>query len=444
MLATLFNRQPNVVEQQITEALELDEITRANQFRRAWDAYYGRFTKPLKVKTGQSDDNVLVNFARVIVDKGISFLFGQDLQFELDETQQTPEEDWLQACWDANRKMIFLQKLALNGAVCGHVFVKIVAAPYPRLILLDPATVLPIWEPDDIEQVLKYRIQYPAVDPQTGKPISIRQWIERDGAIWRITDQVSRNGGTWQTTSETVWPHLWPPIVDCQNLPNPNEFWGLPDLPEDVLQLNQGINFVLSNLARIIRYHAHPKTWGRGFTANQLNIAVDETIVLPSPDAELRNLEMVSDLSSSIALYERLREALHEVTRVPEVATGKLDSAGALSGVALNILYQPLLEKTETKRRTYGDLLIELNRRLLALGGYGEDNRTVLHWAKLLPRDMLQERQAALLDHQLGVSKNTLLQQLGYDAEMEQQKRAEEDAVLGEQLLGAFDRDQAE
>ncbi len=352
----------NIVERQLQEIAALDEIARASRFKRAWDAYYGRFTKPLKVKSGQADDNVVVNFARVVVDKGVSFLFGQDVGFELDLIEETAAEEWLGACWAANRKMTTLQKLALNGAVTGHAFVKIVPSqPYPRLVVLDPSTVTVRWEPDDIETVVSYRIQYPAIDPQSGKPITVRQLIERDGQVWRITDQVSRtDSSTWTTTGEAVWPHPWPPIVDCQNLPAPNEYWGISDLEDDVLQLNYSINFVLSNLARIIRYHAHPKTWGRGFMANQLNIAVDETIVLPAPDAELRNLEMVSDLSSSIALYERLREALHEVTRVPEVATGKLDRAGTLSGVALNILYQPLLEKTETKRRTYGDLLVEL------------------------------------------------------------------------------------
>lgn len=448
ILASLWNKSENAVERQIAEALSMEEIARLRQFKTAWERYYGRFPKPLKVRSGQPDDNVIVNMARVIVDKGVSFLFGQDVTFEIDETTTTPAEEWLASCWQANRQMTFLQKLALNGGVCGHVFVKIVLDPqyaYPRLILLDPATVLPVWDPHDIERVLRYRIQYPATDPDTGKPITIRQWIELDGAVWRITDQVSRADSTqWVTTAENTWPYPWPPIVDCQNLPNPNEYWGLPDLGEDLLQLNESINFVLSNLARIIRFHAHPKTWGRGFTAQQLKIAVDETIVLPSPDAELHNLEMESDLASSIALYERLREALHEVARVPDVATGKLDRTGPLSGVALSILYQPLIEKTETKRRTYGDLLVELNRRMLALGGFGEDNITVLHWPELLPGDVLQERQAALLDHQLGVSARTLLQQLGYDPELEQQKRQEEDAALGDRLLTAFDRDEAE
>ncbi len=435
----------NIVERQLQEIAALDEISRAARFKKVWDAYYGRFAKPLKVKLNQPDDNVLVNFARVVVDKGVSFLFGQDVAFEISETEETAAEEWLDACWDANRKMTTLQKLALNGAVTGHAFVKIVPqqGAYPRLVVLDPSTVTVRWETDDIQQVVSYRIQYPAIDPDTGKPMAVRQLIERDSQVWRITDQVSRaDSTTWTTTSEAVWPHPWPPIADCQNLPAPNEYWGISDLEDDVLQLNHSINFVLSNLARIIRYHAHPKTWGRGFTANQLNIAVDETIVLPSADAELRNLEMVSDLSSSIALYERLREALHEVSRVPEVATGKLENVGSLSGVALQILYQPLIEKTETKRRTYGDLLIELNRRLLALGGYGEDNRTVLHWPELLPGDPKAEAETALLHQQLGVSQATILEKLGYNPELEAQKREAGSQQLGATMLSAFEQGQ--
>jgi hypothetical protein len=426
------------------EQAAADEIARAARIAQRWRAYHGQQPKPLRVRPGQPDDNVVVNYCRVIVDKGVSFLFGQDLRFELDEVAETEAEQWLAACWRANRKMTTLQKLALNGAIAGHAFIKIVPQqPYPRLVVLDPATVAVTWDPDDLEQVVRYRIQYPAIDPQTGKPITVRQLIARDGPTWQITDQRSPADRTvWQTVSETVWPYPWPPIVDCQNLPCPNEFWGISDLEDDLLQLNASINFVFSNLARIIRFHAHPKTWGRGFSANQLNVAVDETIVLPSPDASLQNLEMTSDLASSIQLLQRLREALHEIARVPEVATGRLERAGALSGVALQILYQPLIEKTETKRRTYGDLLTELNRRLLALGGYGDDQHTIIHWPALIPGDPESEAKTLLLWQQLGASQDTILQKLGLDPDLERQKRDVTSAALGEQLLTAFERGQ--
>jgi hypothetical protein len=289
--------------------------------------------------------------------------------------------------------------------------------------VLDPTTVVVSVAPDDHERVLSYRIQFPAVDPETGRPVVLRQLIVPDGGRWLIRDEKAYSGERWLTVSETIWPYEFPPIVDCQNLPNPHDYWGISDLEDDVLRLNETINFVLSNLVRIVRYHAHPKTWGRGFRADQLDLSVDETIILPSPEAELRNLEMQSDLSSSIQLYLRLREAFHEIVRVPEIATGRVQGIGSLSGIALQILYQPLIEKTETKRRLYGDLLVELNRRLLAIGGFGDEHLTTLHWPELIPGDPEAEAKTLLLWQQLGASTDTILRRLGLDPETEREKR---------------------
>ncbi|NOZ27974.1 MAG: phage portal protein [Chloroflexi bacterium] len=416
------------------------------RYKRAWDAYFGRFPKPLKVRQGKPDDNVIVNYCRVVADLSVAFLFGREPRFELDETADTDAEVWLRDAWRYNRKMILLQKMALNGAVCGHVFVKILPGePFPKLINLSPEYVHVITDPEDIDLVVRYVIEFPAVSPD-GTAITRRQTIERVGESasqqgrWHITEQEARGSGPYRTLSETDWPWPWPPIVDCQNLPSPNEYYGIADIEEDLVDINESINFVLSNMARIIRYHAHPKTWGRGFDARQLQIAVDETIVLPGEDAELRNLEMESDLESSIRLYERLREALHEVSRTPEVATGKLERAGALSGVALQILYQPLIDKIEAKRLTYGEMLVELNRRLLEMGGFGPDNVVTIHWPELLPKDVMAERQAALIDQQLGVSQDTILQRLGFDPELERQKRELSSADMAERMLEAFNR----
>ncbi len=117
-----------------------------------------------------------------------------------------------------------------------------------------------------------------------------------------------------------------------------------------------------------------------------------------------------------------------------------MESVGQLSGVALEILYQPLLEKTETKRLTYGDMLTEINRRLLAIAGYGDELYTELRWQELLPKDNLMQAQAGLALKQLGVSGDTLVQEAGYDPDVERKKRAlEPDNNLGSAFLKAFD-----
>mgnify|MGYP001184572068 CR=1 FL=1 len=434
--------ETNYIVQALEKLRWQSETQRLKKFQKNWEQYYGKGPKPMAVKSGKPDDNVRLNFARMIVDKGVSFLFGKEVKFELTEGEKTPAEQWLDDCWAANRKMTTLQKVALNGGVCGHSFVRLYTEPgkkFPRVIVLDPETVTISLAADDIDTVYSYKIQYPSIDPDTDKSVTVRQVIERDGPYWRIKDERGDIGaGSWQTISDSKWPYTFPPIVDCQNLPAPNEFWGISDIEDDLIEVMNANNFIMSNLVKIVRYHGHPKTWGTGFQPTQMNTAVDETIVLPL-NATLQNLEMSGDMDKVLNIYKELKLFTHELSRVPEVATGKVESIGQLSGVALEILYQPLLEKTETKRMTYGDMLVEINRRLLALGGYGEELYTALRWQELLPKDSLMQANAALALKQLGVSGDTLMQEAGYDPDVEREKRKLEDTGLGEALLRSFD-----
>lgn len=419
---------------QIYQIAAEDEQARARRMDTAWEAYYGRAPDPLEVAPGQSDDNVKINKARVIVDKGVSFLFGEDITFTLDEHAPKDAQVYLDACWAANKKMTFLHGLALNGGVGGHVFVKIAPArpgeSFPRLIGLDPATLKVSWQPDDVSDVVSYVIQYNALDPLTQNPRNYRQTIKRAGAGWvSIDEQSTPDSPTWVEVGRVDWPHPYPPVADAQNLPAPNEFWGISDIEEDVLKLNRAASFTLSNAQRIIRFHAHPKTVSTGTDGADINVDVDGVIQLQNPDAKLWNLEMQSDLQATHNQAEMIQEAIHEVSRVPAISTGTLDKIGPLSGVALEILYQPLVEKTKTKRLLYGDLLMELCRRLLDLAGYGDDLVPSITWGKLLPVDPLQERQADLLEDQMGViSKQTIAERLGLDWKTEKKRMDEEDA----------------
>lgn len=438
----------------IRERVAADEQARQRRYRRAWEAYYGQHPQPLRVKKNKPNDNIIVNYCRLIVDVGIAFLFGEpdekglkELRFatDADDGATSVEEAWLQMVWRANRKMTTLQKIGLNGAVCGNTFVKVQRPPVPggppRIIVLDPAIVTPTWNPDDIDDVDGWQILYDATDPATGKPVQRRQTIERDGRGWTITDaQRVPPAETWQELSVERWPWAWSPIHHCQNLPDPNVFWGLADLEKDVLDLNAAVNFVLSNINTIVRYHAHPKTWGRGFRSDQMKVGADESIILESADAELRNLEMLSDLSSSTAFWEALRKALRETSHVPEVALGGFEDASRVSSLALKVLYGPLLMHTGRKRATYGEMLQELNAHLLEMGGMTYDGPVVNRWPFVLPEDPQQEAQTLLIDQQLGASKDTTLRRRGYNPAREAELRAEEGDGLGAQLLRAFER----
>lgn len=448
-------------------------IPRADQERKecmkeAWKAYRGEFQAPLKVEANQPNDNVISNRCAPIVDKGTSFLFGQVLKIEAsdeaaddeddatqgsanEEDTSSPIQDFLDGLWgDDDDRMTLLSNMGINGGVCGEVFVKLIPAQrqmkYPRIVVMDPLLVRIMTAPDDCSLTLAYVIEYPGVADFQKRQVIAR--VDPDGMAgiageydlddtWTITNYLRKgNAGSWyQAGEQEQWPYPFAPIFCCQNLPNPNESWGTPDLTPDLIDQNKVLNFIQSNISRIVKYHGHPLTYATGLAASQISIAVDELICLPSENSKLERLAPMDNFSGLLAFVEDIRSNMDEQSRVPAVALGRESSLpkGNLSGVALQLLFQPLMEKTVQKQRLYGKLIREVSRAALicsgkiALEDY-EDYPIGIHWPNLLPIDDTAAAQTALLLSQLGVSKATLMQELGYDADTEADKNAAEDA----------------
>lgn len=435
----------NAIETAIENTNREGEQSRLTMMRENWEAYYGRGKRPLKVEEGGVDDNACNNYAKVIVDKGVAFLFGKEIQFDIEEGNKTPEEEWLDACWQASGKMSLLQKLALAGGVCGTAFIRIHYTPgmeYPKLYLVDPETVSIVSEDDDVEAVNRYIETYTFMKKVDGtnRSVSIRRVYKKAGAQWVIEEQRSQGGRDFETTATYAWPYDFAPIVHCQNLAQPFQVWGEPDLNDSLKEAILTNDFIWSNTRKILRHHAHPKTIATGIQADKITNRVDGLMVLEAPGADIRNLEMQSDLVSSLEYSRRQIEFIHELSRVPEIATGKVENVGQLSGIALEILYQPLLEKTAAKRITYGEMITELNRRLLTIGGKGTNVYPKIVWQELLPKDVSVVANAALVKNQLGVSLESLQRELNYDPDKELPRWRDEQSNLGGKLLADLDR----
>ena len=427
---------------------EAESMARKRRVRDAWQAYYGTTPAPLqpsKRPDGKPDstDDVPVNMSRLVVDEGVSFLFGKPVTFTVPETAPEGTQELLDRIWEQNRQPQVLHDLALNGAVAGHTFYKIIppaaAGQAPRVVVVDPSNVDMECDPDDVDTIVRYTITWTVV--RQGDVYQRRQTITVNdgGGSWTITDEESSADSiSWRVLDTTTWAFPWPPVGHCKNLPAPNELWGTADLEPSVTGLDQSLRFLLSNLRRIVRFHAHPKTIASGLRAKDLQTGPDGLLVLPSPESRIWNLEMQSDLASSLELYGRIKEALHQTARVPEVAAGKVDQVGNLSGIALQILFSPLLQKTETKRVLYGHMLSQASGRLLALMGATVDRPVQVTWPELLPKDSQAEANTAVTLQTLGVSVSTLLERLGFDPALEADRRMQDPSRAGADLLRAF------
>lgn len=470
-----------------------DEADRLQRYSRAWDAYDGEGPLPFDDEDGQAKDNVRLPYAELLVDKVVSFLAGKGgVEIQLDpvtdeaaedevDDAEDPEESEdqdgdderdreaeidaareraraaLDEVWPEEDRHVDFHNLATNGGVCGHAWLRIYEDG--RVAVLDPSTVTVVWSADDIGIVERYLIEWNAIDDD-GLAVARRHRIEPDDpgspSFWTIYDEELDDDFGWVEVADEdpdgdeeveteQWAHAYPPIVGCQNRPAPNTFYGRPTLTPAILDLIEQLESVASDMRRIVRLHGHPLVYALGLSPDQvqeLSVAIGEMIVLPKTQGGenpgFGALE-VAELTSAFMLYKELKAALFEGTKVPRVALGDRDKSGALTGVALQIEYAPLVELIDTMRLTYGATLRQVTERILDLRGI-PNVRVTLGWPNILPTDEVAATESAEADLRMGiVSKQTIAEKRGYDWEVEQQRLAEQRDLDATALRKAFD-----
>lgn len=458
---SIFSLNPPPINPALYSSLQRnfeDRTTRQDRMKKAWQAYLGEYDPPL----GDLKDkdrkvlplDVIMSMAQVIVDVGASALIVDDVQFEIDNTtpQRTPQEEQLDVLWEQNDRPTFLQQMAIDGGVCGQVFVRMTldpAYPYPRFVLIDPSYVDVYCKPDDFQTHVRYVIQYETRD-ELDRPVLVESDIARDpsGRFWRMTDRKKLiAGGDWIVTNDLHWNFPWSPIFTTQNLPFPHRVFGLSDIDDCIRRLNQSLNQGLTLTRRREYFLSHQKIWGKGFGAGEVDLTPGKIPVF-GDDGELNAIPEDANFGSNLDMARFIAERTFMQARVPEIATGKLDNVGQLSALAMQVLYGPLLSKTITKRALYGRMLRNLTFRAMEVARVPLDRLPLLIWKSPLPSDPVAERQKYLLEKELGVrSKASIAAELGIDWEHErpliESEQAEDMARQAQQAeleQRAFDR----
>ena len=454
--------------------------------------YYTGDARPqLKATPTGKDDNVFLNFIGLAVDRSVSRMFRGGVDFVLPEGAETQQE-YIDTVWDLNKKEIILYQVGLHGAVYGTTYFKVqpdgVEDPYtekyyPRLIALDPEIVRIKADPQDMNKVLLYQIRYTigrtsycevtrridveyTFDQNTGEAIPAQKAAQAyDGTqaetdqtvIWIVDEweQSATYGNQMTKTNEIPWEFSFPPIIHWKNLPSLKSCYGDSDI-DDSINVQDRENFTVSNIGKIIKHHASPKTIGTGFQVKDMQ-ALDNSPesfhTISNPDAKVFNLEMQSDLVSSRAHAMDLRQAIFDVSREIDISS-IADKIGSLTNFGLRVLYGDAIDKNDTKRQLYGDALKELNRRLLVLGGFEKEasNPGSVQWGDAIPVNMTEEITTDKQALELGiVDKETVARKYetryGVDWETIQERLASQqtadnanNADIGTQILRNFNR----
>jgi hypothetical protein len=451
-----------------------EHAQRRIDMRDAWDRYDGQHPDSLTLGEGQQNDNVALNNLATIVDTGADFLLGSgsgdvEIAVMIGEDEDEDATEYLNAVLERNRKRTLLRNMATDGAIAGHFAFKIIptddAKGLHRIVLIDPLELVIQSDESDIDERIGYAIDTTIWDDTGSRALGRRrEQHTRDEAgqswtvQWLVTDTPIDVPGVrvqWMPDPKRpepeTWPHAFAAIVDGQNLPAPHREWGRSDLTPDILHMQEAINRVASNEQKTLRHFAHPQVWAQGDDPTKLKGFIDASIgaaiCLPS-GASLNTLNVQHQgLALASQFRDSLTDKLFEVARTPRIAAGKVDGIGSLSGVALLILYRPLIAKTQTKRDCYGDVLREVCDRVLRVSGRTDESlRVEVSWPEVLPRDDASEILQARDLKDVGVSMQTILERLGipYQQEMDRiREEASEPMTDQHGLLSRLDEMQA-
>ena len=289
-----------------TDKPRIDAIERNRDYRA------GKQKKMLKIKG--FDDNVTINISGLIVDRWVSWLFGHGIEFDLPGDEDTPEQIFIDETWEANRKEILLHKIGVNGSESGNTYVKIIpdgiAPGVARLIAIDPKFMKLETAADDYETVVRYIISYGDEDDKR-RVTEISEIVDGKWHVYRIV----KERGQQETREELKWGYDFPPIAWCQNLPAIDSCYGIPDIDANTRAMQDSINFIASNINKIIRLHGHPQTWGNNISNLKTLDWGPDKMIDAGPTGQVHNLEMVSDLSASQNFLQFFIKQLYATTR---------------------------------------------------------------------------------------------------------------------------------
>lgn len=195
-----------------------------------------------------------------------------------------------------------------------------------------------------------------------------------------------------QTVLDGPNPYGWIPYLIAPNAPRPHGFWGESDLT-DLVDVCRELNARMSVLSRVLELSGAPIAVLENVDGSEgITVGPGAKWELPEgAKAYLLDLLGGGGVGLHVEFLNLLYRALHDLSETPRTAFG--DSGRDLSGAALEVEIQPLVQKVQRKRRGWEALHRARNALLFDLlerfGGEdaGGLRRTTTIWPSVLPSD---------------------------------------------------------
>jgi len=371
-------------------------------------AFYGGEQWGERARRGET--RLVVNYARTLVRKVASYVFPAPVRFSV-----PPEPDELAVRDAANRAERLLATLGaeldlarldlalcIDAAVVGDAAVKVTwdaARGKPRVVAVDPATLSARWAADDPRDLRRMVQVYGLTGDDVADlfpEVSRGRLGLEAGRVYTTVEEWTPSRWRLSVAGQLVHdrpnPYGWIPYVVVANDPRPFSFWGQSDL-DDLADVCRELNRRMSKLARVLELSGSPIAVLENVDGSEgISVGPGAKWELPEgAKAYLLDLLGGGGVGLHIDFINLLYRSLHDLSETPRTAFG--DAGRDLSGAALEVEIQPLVQKVGRKRRLWDGFYARRNALLLDLLERfgGEDlaglRRTTTIWPSVLPSD---------------------------------------------------------
>lgn len=362
--------------------LDAKQIDRLKRIKREWNFYEGYHWEELPETEAPE---ITENYCRAFVNKFVAFELGKSFTVTLHKDMEgipvTADGrtlfEYLEDVWEDNNQYKFAIEMGQMKSVTGEAWVQVryfspdeIDDPYGeypngriRILLLPTSVVFPEFDPHDREKLTRVTVmyQYESIEHRglLGRPEKKKVMYKQ---IWTKDSCVVVDG----TKEPVEYPNKYGviPFVCIRNLTIAGRNEGFSDL-DDIIPLNVELNLKKSNISEIIDYHAAPITIVYGAKVGNLEKGANKMWGGLAKDARVENLELRSDLGASEIYIHDLKTSMCEIGGIPETVLGGAQSISNTSGVALQYINLPLIERTREKRMNTQVGLEELNKLIL-------------------------------------------------------------------------------
>ena len=341
---------------------------RLNRYAQNWAFYLGHHWG---YRREMGEAQITFNYVKAFADFINNFTFGRGVHFGSAKEYQHIVPALLKRIWEVdNDKQPLLWEMGNQGGVSGDCFVKVayeaawtdsVGMTHPgrvRILPLNSSFCFPEFHPHDRSRMIRFKLKYRfwGTAPEGTRQVFTYTEI--------ITDDVIEEYINDELIDSRENPLGVIPIAYTQNVPVSGSPWGLSDI-NDIISLNREYNEKATDISDIINYHAAPVTIITGAKASNLEKGPKKVWGGLPEKANVFNLENGVNLAGPLEYLETLKRAMHELTGVPESALGQMQPISNTSGVALAIMYQPMMQRYNLKKLQYTILLRRINELAL-------------------------------------------------------------------------------